>query len=201
MEREGPGTEAPDEYVYDPSDPAPTVGGPTSLPARMMKSNAGPLDQARVEGRDDVLVYTSAPLEQALEVTGPIALVLHAATSERDTDFVAKLTDVWPDGRSLILAEGILRARFRDGFARETPVQPGEVYEYELDLVATSNVFLSGHRIRLLITSSSFPRFDRNANTGNPLGTDGPEHLRVARQTVFHDAARPSRLLLPVVSS
>jgi len=201
LEREGPGAEPPDEYAYDPIDPAPTVGGPTSLPARMMKSNAGPLDQARLEARDDVLVYTSAPLEQALEVTGPIALVLHAATSARDTDFVAKLTDVWPDGRSLILAEGVLRARYREGFARETTVEPGEVYRYEIDLVATSNVFLSGHRIRLLITSSSFPRFDRNANTGNPLGTDGPDRLRVARQTVFHDAARPSRLLLPVVPS
>jgi uncharacterized protein len=201
LEREGPGAETPDEYVYDPGDPAPTVGGPTSLPARMMKSNAGPLEQARLEGRDDVLVYTSAPLEQPLEVTGPIALVLHAATSARDTDFVAKLTDVWPDGRSLILAEGVLRARFRESFARETLVEPGAVLEYELDLVATSNVFLAGHHIRLLITSSSFPRFDRNANTGSPIATDGPADLRVAKQTVFHDAARPSRLLLPVVGS
>lgn len=199
LEREGPGPEAPDEYDYDPNDPAPTVGGPTSLPARMMKSNAGPLDQVRVEARDDVLVYTSAPLEQPLEATGPIALVLHAATSGRDTDFVAKLCDVWPDGRSLILAEGVLRARFREGFAREVLVEPHRPYEYRLDLVATSNVFLPGHRIRVAITSSSFPRLDRNANTGAPLGADGPDDLRTARQTVFHDAGRPSRLLLPVV--
>jgi putative CocE/NonD family hydrolase len=199
LEAEGPGPEPPDEYTYDPNDPAPTVGGATSLPTRMMKSNAGPLDQARVEKRDDVLVYTSPPLDRALEVTGPVALVLHAATSGRDTDFVAKLTDVWPDGTSLILTEGVLRARFRAGFSEEVPVEPERPYEYRIDLVATSNVFLNGHRIRLVVTSSSFPRFDRNANTGSPLGTDAQDDLRPTRQTVFHDGGRPSRLLLPVV--
>lgn len=200
LDREGPGPEEPDAYTYDPSDPAPTIGGPTSLPPRMMKSNAGPLDQRRVEARPDVLSYTSARLDADLEVTGPLTLVLHAATSGRDTDFVAKLCDVSPDGRSLVLAEGVLRARFREGFEREAPVEPDRPYEYTVDLVATSNVFLPGHRVRLLVTSSSFPRFDRNPNTGAPLGTDGPDDLRPARQVVFHDAARPSRLLLPVVS-
>ncbi|MGH2933587.1 MAG: CocE/NonD family hydrolase [Gaiellaceae bacterium] len=201
LDREGPGQEEPDVYTYDPHDPAPTVGGPTSLPPRMMKSNSGPLDQKRVEIRDDVLVYTSAPLKDELEATGPVAVVLHASTEGRDTDFVAKLCDVDADGRSLILAEGVLRARFRDGFEREVPVEPGRPCEYRIDLVATSNVFLPGHRIRLLITSSSFPRLDRNPNTGAPLGADGPDDLVTVRQTVFHDAARPSRLLLPQIAT
>ena len=116
-----------------------------------------------------------------------------------DTDFVAKLTDVYPDGASLILAEGMLRCRFRDGFERPVLLEPGAPFAVEIDLVATSNVFLAGHRIRVLVTSSSFPRFDRNSNSGNAAGTDGPDDLRPARQTVFHDGARPSHVLLPIV--
>ena len=196
---EPPADDPPDTYVYDPEDPAPTIGGPTSLPARMLKANTGPLDQRRLEEREDVLVYTSEPLERPLEVTGPLSVTLYAATSATDTDFVAKLTDVWPDGRSMILAEGMLRARFRAGFHQPQPVEPGAEQRYEIDLVATSNVFAAGHRIRLLITSSSFPRFDRNANSGKPFGTDGPDDLRPARQTIFHDSARPSNVLLPIV--
>lgn len=199
LTEEPPDDERPDEYVYDPADPAPTLGGQTSLPARMMKMNSGPLDQGRLDGRQDVLPFTSAPLEEPLEVTGPIALHLHAATSAPDTDFVAKLVDVGPDGSAIILTEGVLRARFREGFEREVLVEPDRPYDYRLDLGATSNVFLAGHRIRLLLTSSSFPRFDRNANTGRPLGVDGPDDLRPARQTIFHDAGRPSALILPVV--
>jgi uncharacterized protein len=196
---EPPGEEEADEFVYDPGDPAPTIGGPTSLPARMMKANSGPLDQARLHGRPDVLAYTSAQLEGALEATGPVTVRLHAATSAPDTDFVAKLVDVWPDGPAIIVAEGILRTRFREGFDRELPVEPGRPYEYRIDLGATSNVFLPGHRIQILITSSSFPRFDRNPNTGRPLGVDGPDDLRPARQTIFHDAIRPSCVVLPVL--
>lgn len=196
---EAPGDEPPDEFVYDPSDPAPTIGGPTSLPARLMRTNAGPLDQRRVEERADVLVYTSPPLDRPLEATGPLRVVLHAATDAKDADWVAKLSDVDPGGVSRILAEGVLRARFRDGFDSERLVEPGRPFEYDLDLVATCNVFLPGHRIRLAITSSSFPRFDRNAGSGKPLGEDRPADLRIARQTIFHDASRPSRVLLPVV--
>jgi uncharacterized protein len=199
LAREPPRDDPPDEFVYDPDDPAPTIGGPTSLPARMMKANSGPLDQRRLDGRADVLVFTSPPLEEAVEVTGGLAVRLFAATSAPDTDFVAKLVDLWPDGTAIILAEGVLRARFREGFDREVPVEPDRPYEYRIDLAATSNVFLAGHSIRLLVTSSSFPRFDRNPNTCNPLGIDGPEALRSARQTVFHDAERPSCVLLPVV--
>jgi uncharacterized protein len=195
---EGPGDEPPDSYVYDPADPSPTVGGPTSLPALFLRTNSGPLDQRKVEERPDVLVYTSPPLERPLEVTGPLTVVVHAATDAPDTDFVAKLCDVDPEGVSRILAEGIVRARFREGYDRERPVEPGREYAYAIDLVATSNVFRAGHRIRVAITGSSFPRFDRNANTGSPLGTDRPEDIRPARQTIFHDAARPSHIILPI---
>jgi uncharacterized protein len=196
---EPPADEEPDRFVYDPNDPAPTIGGPTSLPARMMKPNTGPLDQRRLDDRTDVLAYTSEPLAEPLDVTGGLAVELHAATSAVDTDFVAKLVDVHPDGTAIVIAESVLRARFRQGFERELLVEPDRPYEYRIDLGATSNVFLAGHRIRVMITSSSFPRFDRNPNTGRPLGVDGPEELVSARQTVFHDASRPSCLVLSVV--
>jgi putative CocE/NonD family hydrolase len=194
-----PGEEAPEGYVYDPNDPAPTVGGPTSLPALLFGTNSGPQDQRQVEERPDVLVYTSAPMNLPLETTGPLRVRLFAATSASDTDFVAKLMDVDPDGVSRILAEGILRARYREGFERPRPVEPGAVGVYEINLVATAHLFGAGHRVRVAITSSSFPRFDRNTNTGRPLGVDGPADLRPARQTIFHDCDRPSHILLPVI--
>jgi uncharacterized protein len=195
----GPAEERPDRYVYDPHDPAPTLGGPTSLPALFLGTNSGPRDQRRLEERADVLVYTSTALEKPMEVTGPLTITLYAATSAMDTDFIAKLMDVAPDGFSRILAEGTLRARFREGYDSPRPVKPGAVYAYLIDLVATSNVFLAGHRIRVAVTSSSFPRFDRNPNTGHPLGVDGPEDLRTAQQTIYHDHQRPSHILLPLI--
>jgi len=194
-----PADSEPDTYVYDPADPAPTIGGPTSLPAAFMRTNSGPMDQRRVEERADVLVYTSEPLNEPLEATGPLRMVLYAASSAPDTDFLAKLCDVEPDGFSRILAEGIVRARYRDGYERALPVEPERVYRYEIDLVATSNLFLPGHRIRVAITSSSFPRFDRNPNTGHALGADRAEDLRTATQRVFHDGERASHVVLPVV--
>ncbi len=197
---EPPADQPPDEYTYDPRDPAPTVGGPTSLPAGLLRTNSGPLDQRKLEARPDVLVYSSAALERPVEVTGPLALVLYAGTSAPDTDFVGKLCDVAPDGVSRILAEGVLRARYRHGFDAPQLLSAGEVCRYEVDLVATSNVFLAGHRIRLLITSSSFPRFDRNANTGAAIGSDEERDLAPARQHIFHDATRASHLALPVVA-
>jgi len=199
LSTDAPGDETPDAYLYDPADPAPTIGGPTSLPARFLRTNSGPLDQRPLEERPDVLVYSSAPLTEPLEVTGPLSLVLHAASSAPDTDFVAKLCDVAPDGFSRILAEGVLRTRFAESRERHRLHEPDRPYEYTIDLVATSNTFLAGHRIRLLVTSSSFPRFDRNTNTGNALGADTSEDLREARQTIFHDGARASHLRLPVV--
>jgi putative CocE/NonD family hydrolase len=196
---EPPADEPADEYVYEPNYPAPTLGGPTSLPGRFLRTNAGPSDQSPLAARDDVLVYSSAPLDAPLEVTGPLRLVLHAATSAPDTDFVGKLCDVDPDGFARILAEGVLRARYREGFERPLAVEPGAAHEYRIDLVATSNVFRPGHRIQLLVTSSSFPRLDRKANSGKPVGTDGPDDLRPARQAVFHDGRRASHVVLPVV--
>lgn len=197
---EPPGNEAPDEYLYDPHDPAPTIGGPTSLPGAFLRTNSGPLDQRPLERRADVLSYTSTPLEQPLEATGPLTVVLHAATTAADMDVVAKLCDVDPDGIARVLAEGVVRARYREGYDRPRPLEPGRAYEYPIDLVATSNVFAAGHRIRLLVTSSSFPRLDRNPGVVKPPGEVTEDDLRPARQTIFHDSQRPSRLVLPVVA-
>ena len=199
LSRTAPADEPPDSFTFDPRDPAPTIGGPTSLPGKFMRTNAGPLDQRPLEGRRDVLAYTSEPLAEDLEVTGPLSVTLYAATSARDADWVAKLCDVEPDGFSRILAEGVLRASFREGFERQVPVEPGRPYEYAVDLKATSNVFLRGHRIRLLLTSSSFPRFDRNSGAALPPGDVREQDLHAAEQTIFHDAQRASSLVLPVV--
>jgi putative CocE/NonD family hydrolase len=188
--------EPSDSYIYDPANPVPTVGGPlccdgTHLPA-------GPRDQKEVEARQDVLVYSTPPLEENIEVTGPVSLDLFAKSSAVDTDFTAKLVDVAPDGVAHNLTEGILRARFRESTTGEPkPITPGEVYEYKIDLWSTSNVFLKGHRIRLEVSSSNFPRFDRDLNTGKDDATDA--EIVKATNTVLHDAAHPSALILPVV--
>jgi putative CocE/NonD family hydrolase len=188
-----------DAYLYDPRNPSPTAGGPSLLPGANISENAGPLDQRRVESRPDVVVYTSMLLDTPLEITGPLSVTLFASTSALDTDFAARLCDVFPDGTSLILAEGIVRARFRDGYKTASPVEPDRVYEYHINLVATSNLFLPGHRIRLDITSSSFPRFDRNTNTGNAPGIDGLEDMVPALQKIFHTKKYPSHILLPAI--
>jgi putative CocE/NonD family hydrolase len=157
----------------------------------------GPFDQRPNETRPDVLVYSTPPLEKDTEVTGEIALDLWAATTAADTDFTALLADVEPSGYARFLTDGIVRARYRHSTERAEPVVPGQVYRYRIDLWATSNLFRAGHRIRLYISSSNFPRFHRNPNTGEKtLGATG---MVKARQTVFHDAERTSALLLPVV--
>jgi putative CocE/NonD family hydrolase len=188
-----------DVYLYDPRTPSPTAGGPSLLPGANISENAGPVDQRRVESRSDVVVYTSGPLDTPIEVTGPLSVTLFASTSAVDTDFAARLCDVFPDGSSLILAEGIVRARFRDGYKAASAVEPGRVYEYRINLVATSNLFLPGHSIRLDITSSSFPRFDRNTNTGNAPGVDSKADMVPALQKIFHTKKYPSHILLPVI--
>jgi putative CocE/NonD family hydrolase len=134
-----------------------------------------------------------------VEVTGPVRVVLFAATDGPDTDWTAKLVDVSPSGYAMNLCDGIIRARYREDRARPSPVEPGRVYEYEIEVGVTGNVFLRGHRIRVEISSSNFPRFDRNPNTGHPFGRD--DVLRTARQTICHDRARPSHILLPVIPS
>jgi putative CocE/NonD family hydrolase len=186
-----PGSEPPDTYTYDPHDPVPTLGGANlTLPL-------GVVDQRPVEERRDVLVYTSAPLTHAVEVTGPVTVELWAASSAPDTDFTAKLVDVHPDGYARNLLDGIIRARYRDSASAPSLIEPGEVNRYTIDLWATSNVFLPGHRIRVEVSSSNFPRFDRNPNTGRTIATE--TELRPAEQHIYHDAERPSHIVLPVI--
>ncbi len=190
-----PAGERPDVYLYDPFHPVPSVGGqlccyPAQLPP-------GVFDQRRVEGRMDVLVFKTLPLDQDVEVTGPVTLRLWAATTAADTDFAAKLVDIAPDGEARNLTDGIVRARYRQGTDAPRPITPGEPHEYTINLSATSNVFRRGHRIALEVTSSNFPRFDRNPNTGQELGADG--ELRPALQTVFHDREHPSHLVMPII--
>ena len=186
-----PGAQPSDTYVYDPADPVPTCGG------TFIGLGNGVRNQSAVEERDDVLVYTGAMLERDLEVTGPVVLKLFAASSAPDTDFTAKLVDVRPDGYAQNIAEGVVRARFRESLEFPTLIQPGRVYEYTIDLWSTSHVFKAGHRLRLEVSSSNFPRYDRNQNTGHELGADA--EIRPAQQTVFHDDRLPSHLLLPVI--
>lgn len=191
-----PNDEHADRYVYDPANPVPTIGGSLLLHPTF---RPGPYDQRGIEARRDVLVYTTPPLDHALEVTGPVSVTLWAASSAVDTDFVARLVDVSPDGRAFNLTDGIVRARARNGTgAAESLIAPGQVCEFHIDLWATSNVFLPGHCIRLDITSSSFPRWDRNPNTGAPIGER--TELVPATQTVLHDAAHPSHVLLSVIA-
>jgi putative CocE/NonD family hydrolase len=193
-----PGDEPADHFTYDPRFPVPTAGGANCCSPHIVPW--GPYDQQNIEMRQDVLCYTSEPLQSELEVTGPIKVILYAATDQQDTDWTAKLVDVYPDGRALSLCDGIVRARFREGRENSSLIQPGRIYEYEIDLWVIANVFHAGHRVRVEISSSNFPRFDRNLNTGaenNGL----EENWQVARQTVHHDRAYPSHILLPVIPS
>jgi uncharacterized protein len=189
-----PAAEAPQTYTYDPEKPVPTIGGRLCCSGQIPP---GPADERPNEGRPDVLVFSTPPLERDVEVTGWIELKLYAATSAVDTDFTAMLTDVDPSGYSRFLTDGIVRARYRTSRVKAENVEPGKVYEYTLDLWATSNVFKAGHRIRLAVSSSNFPRFSRNLNTGETVL--GNTRAVVAQQTVYHDAQHPSALVLPVI--
>jgi len=192
--RRPPAGGRPDQYTYDPLDPVPTIGG------RLCCGDAippGPFNQRPNESRPDVLVFSTPPLEREVEVTGFITVELYAATSARDTDFTAMLVDVAPDGYARYLTDGIIRARYREGTERAEPVAPGRVYKYTIDLWATSNLFRAGHRIRLYVSSSNFPRFSRNHNTGDPVS--GATRSIKAAQAIYHDASRPSHVTLPVI--
>jgi putative CocE/NonD family hydrolase len=191
---EAPAADAePSRYVYDPADPCPTVGGTHLLGHPYFQ---GPGDQRPILERDDVLFFTSALLDGDIDVVGAVRAALHVSTDAPDTDWVVKLCDVWPDGRAVGVCDGILRARYANGMDGAQPVPPAEVREVEVDLWSTAMRFRTGHRIGVLVTSSDFPRYDRNPNTGG-TSADSAE-LRVARQTVHHDAVRPSRVVLPV---
>jgi len=199
LSTDAPADEPADVYCYDPRNPVPTVGGAVTLEVSPTEFNTGPLDQRRVEERDDVLCYTTPPLERPVEVTGPIELVLYVSSSAPDTDFTAKLVDVYPDGRAEILTDGILRARYHESLTAPVLMEPGAMYELRIDVGATANVFRVGHGIRLEISSSSFPRFDRNTNTGGIIATESEDDFRQAVNRVYHSAAHPSYLILPVI--
>lgn len=193
-----PTADASASYTYNPADPVPTAGG--RLLSYAAANATGPADQRAVEARADVLCFTSAVLDEPVEVTGHVTLVLHVRSSALDTDFTGKLVDVYPDGRALYLTDGILRARYRDSLSEPRPLVPGQTYELVVDLSVTANVFLPGHRIRLEVSSSNFPRYDRNTNTGGPIAEERLADAVRATNTVLHGPAHPSRVILPVIS-
>ncbi len=192
-----PGDEPADRFTYDPSNPVPSWGGANCGPSRALPMRRGPRDQHLTLYREDVLAYYSEPLEEPLEVTGLLKMVLFAASSAKDTDFTAKLMDVAPNGSVRLLSDGVIRARFRNGVDRPELLTPGEAVRYEIDLWHTSNEFQPGHRIALAISSSNFPRLSRNLNTGGDNARDAD--FISADQTIFHDSMRPSHLILPVI--
>ena len=193
---DAPAEEPEDVYLYDPRHRVPTVGGAILIDLAPVE---GPRGQRAVEVREDVLCYSTPVLEKPVEVTGPIALVLYISSSARDTDFTGKLVNVYPDGRAEILTDGILRARYRESFTEAKLLEPGQIYELRLDLWATSNLFKAGHRIRLEVSSSNFPRFDRNTNTGGVIERQTEKDLVQAVNRIYHDAAHPSHLILPII--
>lgn len=192
---DSPTNEAPDRFVYDPEYPVHTMGGGNCCSPEVVPW--GPYDQRPIEMRSDVLCYTTPPLEKDLEVTGPIQMILYASSDAPDTDWTAKLVDVSPTGYAMNLSDGIIRARYRESRTNPTPIQPGKVYKYTISVGATGNVFRKGHRIRVEVSSSNFPHFDRNPNTGHPFGKDA--ELRQARQAVYHSQEYPSHIILPVI--
>jgi hypothetical protein len=192
---QAPAAESKDSFVYDPANAVPTTGGPLCCRSDLLQPGAR--DQKEVEARKDVLIYTTPALEHDLEVTGPVTAELYVTSSAVDTDFTAKLVDVWPNGFAQNLTEGILRMRYRDSQEKPEMAKPGTTYRISVDLWATSNVFLAGHKIRLEISSSNFPRFDRNLNTGEEQAH--ASRMLKATNAVLHDREHPSALILPVV--
>ncbi|MFB3923400.1 MAG: CocE/NonD family hydrolase [Terriglobia bacterium] len=190
-----PQSEPADRFVYDPADPVPTIGGPLCCDAPHLAP--GPRDQRPAEARQDVLVFTTPAFKEDFEVTGPVSLELYGSSSAVDTDFTGKLVDVWPNGFAQNLTEGILRMRYRNSREKPEFMNPGEVYKFTIDLWATSNVFKAGHKLRLEISSSNFPRFDRNLNTGEAAASSS--RMVKATNTIYHDRDHPSAVIVPVV--
>jgi uncharacterized protein len=191
-----PGTEKADQFSYDPSDAVPTLGGPLCC-GPFPPVGLGPQDQTKAESRKDVLVFTTPALSKDLEVTGPVSLDLYVSSSAVDTDFTGKLVDLWPNGFAQNLTEGILRLRYRNSQEKPELAKPGETYHVTVDLWATSNVFLAGHKLRVEISSSNFPRFDRNLNTGEEQARG--TRMNKATNAIYHDKSHPSALILPLV--
>ncbi len=186
-----PEAEPTDNYQYNPAYPVPFITDPTS------SQIGGPDDYSAIERRDDVLVYVTEPLRKEVEVTGPVRVDLYASSSAPDTDFMAKLVDIWPSGFVQRLCDGMVRARFSDGMDRPSLIEPGKIYKFSIDCWNTCQVFKTGHRIGLEISSSAFPKFDRNLNTGAPLGVT--TEMAVAEQRIYHDVEHPSAVVLPII--
>lgn len=194
LDTAAPAAEPADQFVFDPTNPVPTLGGVLAGP---ISSVSGPVDQRVVESRPDVLVYTTPAFAHDTEVTGPVALDLFIRSSAPDTDFTGKLVDVHPDGRAMVLSQGILRVRYRNSAERAELMQPGETYAIRVELLPTSNVFLAGHRLRLEVSSSNYPQYDLNPNTGAEPGT--ARFYTPATNRVLHDREHPSALVVQVV--
>jgi len=193
LSKEEPSSNArPKSYDYDPADPVPTLGGNIMEP-----SLRGPYDQAPLDGRDDVLRFTTSPFTEKTEITGPIRAEIYAASTAVDTDFMAKLVVVKPDGEAFNLVDGVIRAQYREGFEEPRLIEPGKIYKYDIDLWATSYVLSPGDRLRVDITSSNFPRLARNLNTGAPFAQT--TEMKVARQSIYMNGENRSRLVLPVI--
>ncbi|MQY31814.1 Cocaine esterase [Nocardia sp. RB56] len=197
LQLEPPHTEAQDSFRYDPRDPVPTAGG-ALLPT--LPGLVGPVDQRVVDGRADVLCYVTPVLDEPVEVTGHVELKVFVCSSAVDTDITAKLVDVSPDGTALNICDGILRLRYRNDLSEPELMTPGEIYEVTIPMSVTSNVFLPGHRIRLDISSSNFPHYDRNSNTGGAIATEALHDMITADNTIHHGGTRPSRLILPIIN-
>lgn len=183
------GDDRPDHFVYDPRDPV--------MSLMRADAQAAPVDQSPHDHRRDILVYQTSPLDEGIEITGPVSLKLWAATDCPDTDWTAKLAVVFADGLCVNLTYGIMRARYRDGYEHCSLLERGKPYEYSINLNPIGVLFKKGQRIRLYVSSSDFPNFDRNHNTGRDYWSDA--ELRVARQMVFHEPSMQSRLILPVI--
>lgn len=194
-----PGNEPPDSYFYDPANPVPSVGGRT-LFYHPVLGPAGVLNQAKIEEREDVLVFTFTRLSTPLTIAGPVSVTLFAASSAIDTDFTAKLVDVQPDGYCANIAEGIIRARYRTSMEKEELLEPGKVYKFIIDLWGIAHSFRVGHSVRLEISSSNFPRFNRNLNAQVNPSMAVAQDVQIATQQVFHDPEHPSHITLPVIS-
>lgn len=192
-----PGSEEPDRYRYDPHNPTPTYGGNGCCGVGTTPD--GPLDQRVNQSRQDVLVYTTEPLPVDTEVTGAIQFDLYFSTDVQDTDFFGAISDVYPDGKALLIAEGMLRGRFRESIEKPSLLTPGRIYTVSIPFWETSNLFRQGHRIRLHLSSSNFPRFARNLNSPLPLGEGSEDDIRIATQVIYHDSQHPSSILLPVI--
>ncbi|WP_100404995.1 CocE/NonD family hydrolase [Bacillus solitudinis] len=200
LSRVKPVVEREDTYLFDPNNPVPTIGGQTFLPGAKVPTNAGPRDQRVVEQRHDVLCYTTEVLESSLEVIGAVKAIIYASSSAKDTDFTVKLVDVHPDQRAFILTEGIIRGRYRNSFEKEKLLVPNQTYEFQIDVGATANLFKAGHQIRVEISSSNFPKFDANTNTGGVIAEEQNSDTIVAKNCIFHNQQFPSRIILPIIN-